>query len=164
MMTTEPYDPQHLRRWTLPDSYVGKSWPEYYVFLGRSRDSDTLEESNFLAGLAAIGGEDDDMVVVVRESHWAVGWIEWIGIRQDAYDQLRTADAIRARLEDYPVVDEDHWSELEWTRAADYWAQASIGERIYWISESHCGASVFAARRDDLPPDDNGELARMLAE
>ena len=72
------YTPEHLKRWTLPECYVGAEWPDYYVFLGHHRDSDLLTESNFDAGLWLIGGEKFDkdkgfdLVVVVRESHRTV--------------------------------------------------------------------------------------------
>ena len=65
-----------INRWTMPDSYYGSQWPEYFVFLSQSRDSDALTRSNFECGLKALGGESE-AVQVVREGHWAVGWIEW---------------------------------------------------------------------------------------
>ena len=76
------YEPKHLKRWTMPNSYFGAVWPNYYVFLGQHRDSDALTRSNFTCGLKALGGESET-VEVVRESHWAVGWVEWIAIHQD---------------------------------------------------------------------------------
>lgn len=154
---------KHLTKWTKPDHYAGAAWPDWYPFLGRSRGSSTLEQSNFESGLAALGGESET-VVVIRERHWAVGWIEWIGIHESDTAALQTADGILAALEEYPVVDETHWGELEYDRAANYWRQASIADRIYWIRRSCCGASMFAARRDYLPEDDVGELVSMLAE
>lgn len=67
------FELKHLTRWTMPDSYFGEVWPNYYRSgCGRSRDSDTLEESNFIEMLKALGGETET-VLVVRESHWAVG-------------------------------------------------------------------------------------------
>lgn len=33
------YQPKHLERWTLPPYYMGAEWPDYFVFLGRTRDS-----------------------------------------------------------------------------------------------------------------------------
>src|SRR5688572_21906331 len=107
------YEPTYLKRWTLPSHYFGEHWPEYYGSgCGQSRDSDALERSNFACMLAALGGESDT-VQVVRESHWAVGWVEWIAIHQDDETALRIADGIAERLRDYPVVDESHYSETE---------------------------------------------------
>lgn len=123
------YTPEHLELWTMPDHYVGAVWPATYVFLGQHRDSDALTRSNFECALRAIGGESET-VTVVRESHWAVGWVEWIGIHQDDENALREADAIRAALADYPVVDDDHFSELEWDEAADYWESLSPRQKV----------------------------------
>jgi hypothetical protein len=85
------HTPANLKKWTLPPSYVGAVWPEYYVFLGRTRDSDCLTESNFACGLEGIGGETDT-VIVVSENHWACGWVEWIAIHESDEAALRLAD------------------------------------------------------------------------
>lgn len=107
-------------RWTRPDSYAGAEWPEYFVFLGQNRDSDALTRSNFVRGLELIGGESDTLQVV-RERHWACGWIEWIAIHESDAQALAKAEEILTALEAYPVVDEDHFSQLEWDEAAEFW-------------------------------------------
>lgn len=153
------YEPKHLKLWTMPQHYAGEVWPGYYVFLSQHRDSDSLTRSNFDCGLEAIGGESET-VQVVREGHWAVGWVEWIAIHQDDEKALQIADEIKERLEDYPVVNEDHWSELEWNEAQDYWASMSIRERMELCERA--GVSVFAARRDYIPQDDSGYIMESL--
>jgi len=137
-----------IQKWTLPSHYAGASWPDYYVFLGRSRDSDALERANFDAGLKAIGGEkvSEDkedpndpgsalsLVRIVRENHWAVGWVEWIAIHESATEQLQIADDIKTSLEDYPVVSEELWSEYEQTEADETWRDCyRPKERIEYI-------------------------------
>lgn len=140
------FEPQHLNRWTLPKCYAGAEWPEYYSSgCGRSRDSSSLERSNFECMLKALGGESDT-VIVVQESHWAVGWVEWIAIHKSDDKALAIADEIKAGLEDYPVVDESHWSELEWTEAADFWESLSPRDKVqeamsqrtryHWLAET----------------------------
>lgn len=126
--------PQNLKRWTRPDSYFGAEWPEYYSSgVGQSRDSDALERSNFICMLRALGGESDT-VLVIRESHWAVGWIEWIAIHESDAKALATADEIKAGLADYPVIDESHWSELEQEDADQTWKNCfSPLERVDYI-------------------------------
>ncbi len=92
------YDPEHLQRWTLPPNYFGAEWPDYFSSgVGQSRDSDALERSNFTSMLTALGGESET-VIVVRETHWAVGWVEWIAIHQDDEKALKIADDIRRQL------------------------------------------------------------------
>lgn len=156
----ETYTPKHLRRWTMPEYYAGEVWPDYYSSgVGQSRDSDALERSNFRCMLKALGGESET-VLVVREGHWAVGWVEWIAIHESDETALRFADEIKAALADYPVINEGDWSELEYSEACDYWAGMSLRERVEYCRRA--GVSVFAARRDYLPEDPNGCLYDLL--
>ena len=133
---TVSFEPENLKLWTMPSNYFGEVWPAYYSSgVGQSRDSDALERSNFKCMLAAIGGESET-VTVVRESHWAVGWIEWIAIRQDDSGALKIADKIKADLEDYPVVDENDYSETEMEEANEVWTNCyDAQERVKYIRE-----------------------------
>lgn len=126
----------HLQRWSRPSNYFGAEWPEYYrAGVGQSRDSDDLEASNFAAMLKDLGGESVS-VFVVRESHWAVGWVEWIAIHESNEKALGVADANMERLEQYPVLDEDDWSEREDEHANQIWTECySVEERVKYIRE-----------------------------
>ena len=93
---------------------------------------------------------------MVRERHWAVGWVEWIAIHESDEKALREADELAAALTDYPIVNESHFSELEWTEANDYWESLSLRERIELCSEA--GISIFCARHDSIPPQDSGYI------
>lgn len=100
------YEPKNLKRWTLPPNYFGEIWPNYFsAGVGQSRDSDALYQSNFDCMLAKLGGESDT-VIVVREAHWRLGWIEWIAINQGDEKALRSADKIAGRLKSYPMMHE----------------------------------------------------------
>lgn len=131
---TMPYEPKHLKRWTMPQHYFGAVWPAYYSSgVGRSRDSDDLEESNFTQMLSDLGDESDT-VIVVHERHWAVGWMEWIAIHQDDEKALRIADENMARLADYPVLNEDDWSEREQESADSVWRDCyDVKDRVAYI-------------------------------
>lgn len=130
------YEPTHIKRWTMPSHYAGAVWPAYYSSgVGQSRDSDALERSNFACMLRDLGGETET-VLVVRESHWLVGWVEWIAIHQDDERALQIADAIKGKLEDYPVVDEEHFSETEVEEANEVWTNCySDEERIAYMRQ-----------------------------
>lgn len=131
--------------------------------VGLNRDSDALEESNFHSALAVLGGESDT-VQIHRFGHWACGWFEIIIIDPADAARVAEAEAIEPALADYPVINEGDWSEREWTRAADYWRSIGVRERVDWIKR-YCrkSASIFAARRDEIPEDDSGELISALA-
>ena len=92
-----------LEKWKTPDNYFGDEWYDYYVGLSRHRDSDTLTESNFITFLQRLGGESKT-VFIVRESHWAVGWIEWIAIHKDDKEALGLAEVMFDDINDYPVT------------------------------------------------------------
>lgn len=144
------YKPTHLKLWTRPDNYAGAVWPDYYsAGFGRSRDSDELEESNFHTALKRLGGESES-VLVVREGHWAVGWVEWIAIHKGNTAALKIADALREDYENYPVLDEEDFSNRESESADWIWREAySVSERIKYIRE-HPSQFEFRSRREVL--------------
>ena len=144
-----------IERWTLPDSYAGAEWAEYFVFLSQSRDSDALTRSNFECGLEQLGGESST-VRVIRERHWAVGWVEWIGIHQNDTGAVIAADEILSALSNYPVLDESHFSELEYAEAENFWQQLPLKYRVELCTKADI--SIFSARRDYLPRDDSGYI------
>ena len=54
------------------------------------------------------------------------------------------------------LLDEMDWSEREWNAACGVWEQASVRDRMDYCKRA--GVSIFAARRAELPQDDNGSL------
>lgn len=165
------YTPTSLKRWSLPSNYCGATWDGWYVFLGQHRGSDILTRSNFTCGFQAVqavmskdsvpGDEDESATVqVVRESHWAVGWVEWIAIHESDSEALKVADEIAAALEDYPVVDDEHHSQLEEEEANRFWASLSVRERVEICQKYR--VNVFKARHDYYPDTDNGSIRDYL--
>lgn len=127
---------KNIKRWRRPSNYAGAEWYDYYsAGVGQSRDSDALERANFDAMLAGLGGETDT-VIVVRESHWAVGWVEWLAIHETDEEGLATADRIQKRLQDYPVIDEDLWSHYENEECREVWESCySPRERAEYLRQ-----------------------------
>lgn len=141
---------KYLEKWTRPSSYIGATWEGYYIFLGQNRDSDALTRSNFRVGLAALEklaafvppvpedegdeGDEEESRVVVRESHWAVGWVEWIAIHESDTLALEAADAMQAGLDNYPVLNEEDFSSLEQEEADATWKNCyDEKERIAYV-------------------------------
>jgi len=95
-----------------PQSYSGPDYPNTISIAGQSRDSDCLERSNFRSAVEILGGESET-VMIIRDSHWAVGWVETL--RVDLSDKVAADKALQilAAIEDYPVLDEGDFSELE---------------------------------------------------
>lgn len=111
---------KHLERYVKPDCYAGKTWYDYFVFLGQNRDSDTLTRSNFIEGLKQLGGESDT-IIVVRENHWACGWIEWIAIHESNKEALNKAEKMLAKIDSYPVLNENAFSDMENDEYLETW-------------------------------------------
>jgi hypothetical protein len=131
-MTTYP----NLQKWTRPENYAGATWEGYYsAGVGQSRDSDDIEESNFAAmwkALQAVNSEAE----IIRESHWAVGWVEWIAIPPSDTAGLTVANELKGKLEDYPILDDDDVSEREMNTANTVWKDCySAKDRIAYMRE-----------------------------
>ena len=156
----EPIALKHLKRWERPRYYFGAEWSSYYsAGVGQSRDSDCLEQSNFGTMLATLGGESET-VIVVRESHWAVGWVEWIAVHEADTVALAKADEQCARLANYPVLDEDDFGRREFEAQCETSESAGLRGRLEYCRRA--GISIFAARRAELPQDDDGRLGELL--
>lgn len=124
-----------LRKWTTPDSYMGASWFDYYVGLSQHRDSDVLERSNFAECLDNLGGESET-VVVVREGHWLVGWVEWIAIHESDLIAVDSMRKMLDMLESYPVLNEEHFCELENDEAEETWRNCFTDrERLDYVKD-----------------------------
>lgn len=146
-MNTKKYSPVRLTRWTRPSNYMGASWPDYYgCGFGQSRDSDELEQSNFAQVLRELAklppfvysAPDCDNEIesrqVVRESHWAVGWVEWIAIHEADTAALELCDRLRERYENYPVLNEEDFSERETESANIIWKDCyNQRERVEYV-------------------------------
>ena len=126
---------------------------------GRNRDSGDLDESNFHTALEILGGESDS-VQVHRFGHWGCGWFELILVDSTDADKVAIAETIEATLSEYPVLDDSDFSEREYNSACDYWARASVRDRAEYLKLA--GQNIFAARRDELPRDDNGRLLELI--
>ena len=124
-----------LKPWNRPRHYFGESWDGWLVgSIGQSRDSDTVEESNFrtvlrrlkevddadtAAFIAAGGDERDEMCCghcVVTERHFLCGWVQWIAIPPHAAKSIAVWEEADRKLEDYPILDDEDHSMLEHER------------------------------------------------
>lgn len=157
------------REWALPKDYMGCTWEGWFSSgFGRSRDSDALEESNFqvaseeLLNLAEdvprhevstelLDALDDCLSVqIVRENHWAVGWVEWIAIHSSNTAAIAKAHELCERANQYPPLDESHWSQLEHEQADEVWSSCyDVRERIAYIRQ-HRSQFEFSSLADLL--------------
>jgi len=108
--------------------------------MARTRDADALEAANFNATLKRLGGESS-CVAVEEMGHWACGWVQYILVKPTARAKLRIARDIKTKLEDYPVVCEETFSEEENNRFME-WAKSELGKHEGWEN------AVYEAQRN----------------
>lgn len=122
----------------------------------RHRESDCLQESNADALLKHLQSDPslaDDWTLTSCD-HWAVGWVEHLSYRAVEADEktaTRIARVLRAwfdKLDDYPIADEDDFSEREMEEANRVWKDCySDAERIKYIRR-HRSQFEFRDMRD----------------
>jgi hypothetical protein len=101
---------------------------------GTNRDADCLTESNYYSALEELSGEGDD-VEVLEFGHWACGWFSIIVVRPDT-EAHKTAEEIESALADYPILDEDDFSEREQKAADETWKNCyTNSQRIAYIKD-----------------------------
>jgi hypothetical protein len=127
-----------LEDWKCPAHYFGAQWDGWKVApVGQSRDSDSVERSNFRTIVERLEQvEDDDTEdfiksggdeasdfccghIVVRERHFLVGWVEWIAVSPHAKRSIEICLDARDELEGHPVLDEDDLESLEAEEAGE---------------------------------------------
>ena len=105
------------------------------VVLTRNRDSDCLTESNWECALEQLGGESET-VEIHRFGHWACGWWEALCVKAGSEAEKIGAE-IESLLSDYPVLNDEHFSEKEQDEANRIWQSCyDEKERIEYIREN----------------------------
>jgi hypothetical protein len=94
--------------------YYGGREPSGFMSggFGQHRDSNPLEVSNFEAARKVYA----DAGVEARAdsfNHWAVGWVEEL-IVPITRASVATLEGLRERIESYPVLDDEDFSQREW--------------------------------------------------
>jgi hypothetical protein len=79
---------------------------------GQHRDSDALERSNFETA-RRIYTDAGVQTAADAFNHWAVGWVEELVVPITTAS-VRILEELRARIDSYPVLDDEDFSEREW--------------------------------------------------
>ena len=138
-------------------------WAIWYT---THRDAGLLDQSNEQAineRLEQFTEGDDPDIVFESHSHWAVGHVDGFSVRvyrpdgtiTDAFEEFCK---IKERLEDYPVLDEQDYSEREYTAtlenyASEMWRHSSNlpagweADVFSWFSDN--GHDRYIESRDD---------------
>lgn len=132
----------------------------WLVVLTTDRDADCLTRSNYRTAIQMLGGNGNegakgsqdinDNLAVDEATHWAVGWVQYLIVNPDCAELVAIANKIQEDLEDYPILDESDFSELEMEEANEVWSNCfRIKERIEYIRK-HRSQFEFHDLRDML--------------
>jgi hypothetical protein len=170
------WHPQHLNKWrcgvgnTTVDNasnYMGAHFDNMYVAPCTTyRDADVLQRCNWevqMAVLDELTGNIYDDEGVCGTNNWAVGWTEVYLIHPRNEPALRAADELASALEDYPLLDEDKYCEMEYEEANEFWASLNVRERAHYAERYAYDWTPMQLRHDYLGAlSDSGELSSAL--
>lgn len=135
--------------WDVEDYAVDHEWSAVGLGpVGQHRDSDPLARSNFEVISSEMRERFGDAMTVVSFGHWGVGWVEEIAFDASREDIVDYVESWEVALSDYPVADDEHFSELEWN-------DNHPSDSECYSDDPHCGCDAAAARRrenDDVNP------------
>jgi len=117
MITYKEYAPTQFDR----EGLGLESKQDWLVFIGQNRDSDALERSNYTCAVESLEAVDPENLdhKVHSFGHWACGWLEVVIVRPETAAH-KVAEEIEACLASYPVLDDSHFSELEWSKHTNW--------------------------------------------
>lgn len=101
----------------------------------QTRDSDSLDKSNFHVIKNDLVNQDDEGVQIERFGHWGCGWFERIYVRRDHPIAISLVAAWLTALDQYPVADDDHYSETEWD-------DNHPGDGMCYSDDDDCGCDL----------------------
>ena len=141
--------------WKTPSCYTGFNPIGDFLIVSKTRDSSLLEQCNFdeiLKELEALQDpNEENCVYTFTASHWACGWVEYLMIDKNAPNNiLQVASEIICALSDYPVFNDEKYSELQYNEVFNYWENLSLADRIELCNDNE--VSIFSARYADQVP------------
>ena len=122
-----------------PTGYILDDRQEWLVVpVSQTRDSGELDQSNFATALKMLGGEGET-VEVHRFMHWGPGWFEIIIVDPKDADKVKIAEDIETGLADYPVLNEEDFSQRESEAAWEAWENWGFSEAIDLLCKKYDG-------------------------
>lgn len=108
--------------WDIDDDAKERGWSGISIGpVGRHRDSEVLERSNFDVIYEDLDKRFGADVDIANFGHWAVGWVEEIIWNSGNKNLAKAVAEWGKKLESYPVADEDDFSEKEMEEQQEYW-------------------------------------------
>jgi len=143
MITPKPIHSSNLDRFYYCGPHEG-----WLIVHGEHRDSDTLQRANHDAFVNALQELDPDEATWATEKfgHFAVGWVIYLLVEPGSPAEAKARELL-AKLEDYPVLDEEIWAAYE-LEEEDQWLDDQIRWRTRNLEEEPDEDAVRARYRD----------------
>ena len=134
-----------------PDASYRGDKGDWMIVLAKSRDTDVMARANWDAALdllkpmphGYIGNNNADDFDVESSGHWAFGHVEFLVVKPGTKAH-EIGLCILASIADYPVLDDELYSQYEHDATAELWPELPLRERIEYLNKH--GESIFAAR------------------
>jgi len=112
---------------------------DWLVAATTNRDADCLTRSNWRSFIKLLGGDGSQLgakgsadinenVAIKEATHWACGWVQYLLIDPKADGLVAIAEDACDKLEDYPVINEDDWSTLEYDEYYEFFTRDAQSE------------------------------------
>jgi hypothetical protein len=108
------YQPQYLKKWTEAPNYLGMDLTDYYVVGVESEQSDSVDMSNYRVWHRLF--PDLEEFSFGGFMKFKALMIHKVSLLLEAIDEKKKS------LEDYPILDEEDLSELEFEQWSEYWS------------------------------------------
>ncbi len=148
-------------------NYIGAHFDHMYVAPCMThRDADILQRSNWLEQskiLDALTGNIWNDEGINGSNNWAVGWTECYLIHPNNEPALRAAEELADALENYPILNEESFSNMEYEEANECWASCNVRERAEYAERYACEWTPMQLRHDYISAlTDSGDLSYGL--
>lgn len=142
---------------TLVENFTGQSHFAYFGdleappwgqlgFAGQHRDSDALDRSNHEVIRDALLEARPDSFRVEGYSHFLVGWVDVIRIDTSDPQAVAAAKSWHDALENYPVADDEHFSQTEHEEDQEYYRYGGRDDAIEILKKSGEFPELFASK------------------
>jgi hypothetical protein len=115
---------------------------------GTNRDADLLTLANWEAQNDILKEFNDEDWETHSFNHWGPGWFEIVIVRPGT-PVATEMDNVEGALSDYPILDEEKYSLMEYEYKQETWRNASPKERREWLVKA--GMSSKLGRRVRMP-------------
>ena len=143
-----------MERWEKPSNYLGGDYSDYYVICSHHKNSGLLAESNWDEVVKRL----ENHVKVASCGHWMTGWIEFALIHHTDMEGIKLAQAIDDEIAEYPILNEDDFTERESKYAEELWDSMSGHEKQGYIDDLNLDITVS----DTIYADDTWRLWEAL--